>query len=273
MQNIARVLDDLQAGVIGLAEIENETVVRDLMYAMKSDYNYIYRSTNDFRGMSLVLLYRGDTFFPHRVRQAGGKGVSREFLVVEGKLSDEPVTLILCHMPSQLNNSARRNTAARSLRQLIDSILKTDPDTKLIVMGDFNTPPSSPAARSIIGIQSLPENRNGNSDGPAHPLYTPFTEQERRGYGTYVYRDRRFVYDYIALSGALLRNSGLKYGNKTEIFVRSYLVHTSGPLSGYPIRSFDKGKYTGGYSDHLPVLLRLEKSGPGRPQTSPENDL
>lgn len=40
---IARVLDELNADIVGLAEVENEAVVRDLMFAMRQDYNYIHR--------------------------------------------------------------------------------------------------------------------------------------------------------------------------------------------------------------------------------------
>ena len=50
--------DSLDADLLALAEVENEAVVRDLMYAMRSDSNYIHRNSGDPRGMDVVLLYR-----------------------------------------------------------------------------------------------------------------------------------------------------------------------------------------------------------------------
>ena len=41
----------LDADLLALAEVENEAVVRDLMYAMRSDYNYIHRNSGDPRGI------------------------------------------------------------------------------------------------------------------------------------------------------------------------------------------------------------------------------
>lgn len=63
---IARVLDELNADIVGLAEVENEAVVRDLMFAMRQDYNYIHRNTDDPRGIDVALLYRGSAFVPQR---------------------------------------------------------------------------------------------------------------------------------------------------------------------------------------------------------------
>ena len=109
---IARVLDELNADIVGLAEVENEAVVRDLMFAMRQDYNYIHRNTDDPRGIDVALLYRGSAFVPQRVNQVGRNAVRRQFLVVDGDLYGERVCVVVCHMPSMLNDAALRNRAA-----------------------------------------------------------------------------------------------------------------------------------------------------------------
>lgn len=58
-----RVIDELDADLLLLTEIENESVLRDLMLATSSDYNYIHRHTSDRRGMDIALLYRGSLIF------------------------------------------------------------------------------------------------------------------------------------------------------------------------------------------------------------------
>ncbi|MFR4025903.1 MAG: hypothetical protein ACLTZY_09585 [Alistipes indistinctus] len=66
-----------------------------------------------------------------------------------------------------------------------DSLALAEPGTQSDpLMGDFNATPRSQAGRTVTGER----------------FFTPFTESERRGYGSYVYRDRRLLYDFIMMS-------------------------------------------------------------------------
>ena len=264
INHISRVIDDLDADLLALAEVENEAVVHDLMYAMRSDYNYIHRNSGDPRGMDVVLLYRGSRFFPTRVRQVFGRGLTRSLLTVDGELLGESVTLILCHLPSQMNAARYRAEAFRSLRRTVDSLLTGSPQRKLVVLGDFNAEPDARESRKILHVRPETALRNAPADPSA--LYTPFVGLRRQGYGTLVYRDRRQLFDYILVSGAFASGNGLRYGGRCGIFVRDYLIHRSGPWKGYPIRTFQAGRYTGGYSDHLPVFLDFENKKPESPE-------
>lgn len=170
--HIARVIDELDADLLLLTEIENESVLRDLMLATSSDYNYIHRHTSDRRGMDIALLYRGSLFFPGRVRQIAGPGLPRELLVVDGLLDGEPLTLIGAHLPSQLNRASYRLRALGTLRKAVDSILRRDPDRKLLVMGDMNCTPQSAEAVRELGIRD-PADTVREGTYRRVPLYTP----------------------------------------------------------------------------------------------------
>ena len=227
--HIARVIDELDADLLLLTEIENESVLRDLMLATSSDYNYIHRHTSDRRGMDIALLYRGSLFFPGRVRQIAGPGLPRELLV-------------------------------GTLRKAVDSILRRDPDRKLLVMGDMNCTPQSAEAVRELGIRD-PADTVREGTYRRVPLYTPLLGPSRRGFGSYAYRDRRFLYDWIAASPAATRGPGLRLSHG-GVFVRGWMLHSSGPFKGYPLRTFRSREYLGGYSDHLPVYVELEASEP-----------
>ena len=255
--HIAQVLDELQADLVGLAEVENETVIRDLLLTMSQDYNYIHRHTADSRGIDVALLYRGSSFIPERISQAGAPLLRRDFLVVEGELNNEPLCIVICHMPAVSNGTALRNQAAQLLNHLTDSLQSQHSNRKLIVMGDFNATPSSSIGKILTGKH----------------LFTPFLESERRGFGSYCYRDRRLQYDFILMSRTLLPDSAtftavpqpdgdLTFSGRYGIFVRKYLLQNEGPKRGYPFRTFDGSAYTGGYSDHLPVWVELIQSVP-----------
>lgn len=162
-------------------------------------------------------------------------------------------------------NAARyRAEAFRSLRRTVDSLLTGSPQRKLVVLGDFNAEPDARESRKILHVRPETALRNAPADPSA--LYTPFVGLRRQGYGTLVYRDRRQLFDYILVSGAFASGNGLRYGGRCGIFVRDYLIHRSGPWKGYPIRTFQAGRYTGGYSDHLPVFLDFENKKPESPE-------
>ncbi len=260
IEHIARVIDDLDADLIAVAEVENENVVRDLMFAMRSDYNYIHRNSRDRRGMDIVLFYKGSLFYPRRARLHAGPGLPREPLVVEGELDGTPLTLMACHLPSLLNRAADRRRALVSLRAAADSIREARPEHALIVLGDFNAAPDSPDPVRILSISPCPPEGRRRPPEKTDTLLSPFFALSRRGYGSYVYRDRRCLYDHILLSPHLVTDSSkLRYEGSCGIFVRDYMVHREGRPAGYPLRTFRGRTYLGGYSDHLPVFVDLEK--------------
>ena len=58
LTHTAEVLADLNADVVGLSEVENELVIRDLIENYSSrKYNYIHYDSPDERGIDNVLLY------------------------------------------------------------------------------------------------------------------------------------------------------------------------------------------------------------------------
>ena len=121
--HIARVIDDLDADLLVLEEIENEEVLRDLMFATQSDYNYVHRDSRDRRGMDVALLYRSSRFFPLHTRRISGRGLSREALFVKGVLANgDTLSVIGVNLPSKQNAQSYRLNALLSLRTVIDSI-------------------------------------------------------------------------------------------------------------------------------------------------------
>lgn len=238
INNIAKVIDDIGADVVGLAEIENEAVLRDLLYALKTDYNYIYRSTSDMRGIGQALLYRGSRFFPKRTTQIRGSGLTRAPLMVEGSLEGMETVFIVCHMPSKLSKTRTRSEASKSLGTSVHNFTALNPGKTVILMGDMNASPTEKEVKYIA---------------ESGKLFNPFEEPARKGYGTYSYRDKRYLYDQIMVSRKF-DPAQVTAG----IFVRDYMM-SDGSRSGYPDRSFQSGKYTQGYSDHLPVYMLIEK--------------
>lgn len=257
LNNIARVIDDAGFDILGLAEVENESVVRDLVMTLSDDYNYIHRTTTDSRGMDLALIYKGDKFFPDAVRQIRS-GTGRQLLHVVGSLSGERVNIVVCHLPSRSNQREYRQQAIGRLRQVADSLAAND-TAELIVMGDFNCVPGERIFRSAFGKLS-------NGIYAKSLLMAGIDPRNAAIAGSYCYGGRWMLYDNILLSLGIAYGQALTYV-AGGVFVRDYMLFGSGEQIafpslgarlGYPLRTFSSGVYTAGYSDHLPVYVILE---------------
>lgn len=256
IRNLCRVIDDMGLDILGLAEVENEAVVRDLVTTLSTDYCYIHRTTNDSRGMDMALLYKGDKFYPRCVRQIPS-GSRREFLHVKGELCGQSVDIIVCHLPSRLNRDDYRGTVLANLYRTVDSLVRNDPGACPIVMGDFNADPADRLMRRRFGTgRKFP-------DGTSM-LFTPLLPALRQGHGSYMYRGRWYLYDNIFLAGRFACGPGLRV-HSADVFVKSYMIsgaeNSAAPdagSGGMPLRSFRAGRYEGGYSDHLPVFCVLK---------------
>ena len=256
LANIAKVIDDAGFDIIAIAEVENETVVRDLVCTLSDDYSYIHRNSGDSRGIDIALLYKGDKFFPTGARLINS-GTAREFLLVSGTLAGYPVNILACHMPSKLNPYKRRAAAAMRLAETADSLLHAGDGAALIVMGDFNgTFDEKPLRTAFAKLM------DGHDRG--RHVFDPLAKMRDNGAGSYRWEGYWLLYDNILLSSDMTSKDALHL-ERAGIFIRPYmLTGENEPLAktrraGYPLRTFAAGRYMGGYSDHLPVFVILSR--------------
>ena len=82
----------------------------------------------------------------------------------------------------------------------------------------------------------------------------------RDGIGSYAYRDSWDMIDNIIISYGLVNPpvGTYKYSG-VDIFRAGFLLTPSGSFTGYPYRTYAGGAYIGGYSDHLPVYIIIQK--------------
>lgn len=253
--NIGRVIDEMSADVLGLAEVENEAVVRDLVNSLSTDYNYIHASTSDSRGMDLAVLYKGDRFFPDSVSLVNSK-VGREFLYVRGQYCGADVQFVFCHLPSRLNKPDYCEKAFYELHRLIYDLLDEKPDANVIVLGDFNASPVEKLMRLYMG-------RSGAKDAF---MTCVLNDVYRSGFGSYFADGTWLLFDNIFVNPDFFRNSGFKLAD-AGVYAQPYMLHLAsdgktlvgGGRRNVPLRTFEGNKYLGGYSDHLPVFMVLEK--------------
>jgi hypothetical protein len=87
-----------------------------------------------------------------------------------------------------------------------------------------------------------------------YPLY-------KKGVASLAYQDAPNLFDQIIVSKNLISDQVTKEYSvyKAEIFAPPYLVNKEGNYKGYPFRSWNGDQFTGGYSDHFPAFVVLQK--------------
>ena len=278
LNNMAKVLSELGTKeannspvILGVAEIENRTVLEDLVnttFLKDKQYSIIHYDSPDLRGIDVALLYQENHFKPtyhetFELKLWGENGIriyTRDQLLVSGYLDDELIHVIVNHWPSRRGGEEKsrsfREKAAYLNTQIIEKIKLSDPNPKVIIMGDFNDDPTNSSLKTVLKTKAIKANVQEGD------IYNPMEDMFRRGQNTLVYRDNINLFDQIMFTSPLLtmkKDYSTYKMYKVNVFNPQYLTTQTGKYKGYPYRSFAGSNFIGGYSDHYPVYMYLIK--------------
>jgi len=244
--------------LVGLEEVENDTVLTLLCHntpLASIGYRYIMTHSADSRGIDVALLYSPYTFYPlnyHSIR-AATTTPTRDVLYVSGVTGgSNPDTLdvYVVHLPSKLNgreSERNRQVVISSLMTSVDSLRQIRQIPKIIIMGDFNDGPKSKLIRRQFKnfISVVPSSKSAKL-------------------GSYKYQGAWDTIDHIFISHELNDKSfpGLHYDSSAIIF-HPFLLEEDRRYGGQkPFRTYVGYTYNGGFSDHLPVMMKLKVPNP-----------
>lgn len=258
--------------IIGVCEIENVTVLQDLVKQpeIKDWHLQIapYHDSPDRRGVDVCVLYNPRYFrvlnVTNQTLKIPGEDnfKTRDQMCVTGLLAGEKVSVIVNHWPSRLGgeeaSSYKREAAGAMARATIDSLLRDDPNQGIFFMGDLNDDPQSKSCREALGALRNEKDVKSNND-----LYNPWWAILDRGIGTLSYQGQWNLFDQIIMNGYFLKNRGEGVAKNTltflraEVLNRDFLTTKEGDRGGSPHRTFSAGVFLNGYSDHYPTEIFL----------------
>lgn len=236
--------------MIGMCEVENEAVVRDVLSHSKNlkKYGVVHYESPDARGIDVALIYDSLTL---KLVNSGklrfvlpGRTEPSTRDIVWGKFAYKKDTIIgmVNHWPSRRGGESEsdifRLEAAKTARAFIDSLLKVNPDYKIVAMGDLNDYPTN--AAPMLVAEKLPEQ---------------ITKASGSFGGSYNYKSEWDVLDHIMASPGLMKKKGFHIvPNSGKIHSPEFLM-SEYKGDRVPFRTYGGSKYLGGYSDHLPVSV------------------
>lgn len=251
--------------LIALAETENRFVLNQLTGQTplaRLGYKVIHKDSPDRRGIDVGLLYREEEFRPVKIRffpliHADTVLSTRLVLYVKGVYKGmDTLHCFVNHWPSKLGNKKfsafRRMIASETVKEKTDSILSVSPHANIILAGDFNDGTESAPVKNLSRFVNL----SGR-----------FSEGKRSSFpeaaGTYKYKGKWETIDQFLVSPALApggrRIRGVFCKNESaDIFCNSFLLEPDNEFGGWKIRRTLVGpRFTGGASDHLPIILKI----------------
>lgn len=266
LEDITKVISEVNPKelpeIVGLVEIENKTVLEDLIKTGKlngQDYGIIHEESPDFRGIDVALIYRKDAFkeIMHEVLPVtfsdDPEFKTRDILHVTGKIRNKTVHVFVNHWPSRIGGDEKtepkRVLAASVLKNKVDQILAIDSNARIIIMGDMNDEPANKSLKETLGAAAP------DSGAPLINLMMP---DDVAGKGTYFYSGNWNMLDNLVVSEAVINGKGMQIeGEKGNVFSNDWMIFTNKSDDKTPNRSYVGNKYVGGVSDHFPVYFKM----------------
>lgn len=252
--------------LVGLAEIENNHVINDLVansHISEAGYKFVWSEGPDLRGIDCALLYNPSVFKLEKVEMIPVTNpndtafITREVLLAEGVIGKEKFYVFVNHWPSRREGEEvsleKRNLAASIVRDKVDQLFKMDDTANIIIMGDMNDEPENESLAKTLGAKS-------NTSVPlATDLVNLMYDESMRKEGSYYYRGNWDMIDNMIVSGSLIiKGKGLATTlNNGHIFHKKFMefVNDRGEIT--PNRTYGR-TYYGGISDHFPVYMTLK---------------
>ena len=237
VENIARVLTNIGewpgVDIVGLQEVENALCMKRLCTTLRrGEYDFVHYESPDRRGIDVALIYkkaRIDTIVTRAIRVS--ELMTRDILYVCARVDKrDTMHVFVCHLPSQRGGKAesewKRQAAKQVLQQAVDSVYGTNPNAKIIVMGDMNS--------GDLRIRGLEDER-------------------MKGEGTHKYQGRWTFLDHFYVSPSIDSIS------EARIYDAEWIQEMDEKYMGLkPKRTYNGFRYENGFSDHLPIVLTIK---------------
>lgn len=250
--------------ILGVCEIENVQVLTDLVNHKKlKDYHYriVHFDSPDARGIDVALFYNKTKFTflkasPVKVNYDEKDFATRDILWTTLLMGTDTLHVFVNHWPSRRGGTEqsepKRIAAATALNNELQRI-GSNPNSRVVIMGDFNDEPTDKSLTTIFKTYDVPQ-PNCNTC-----LINPMIALKEQKLGSHFYRGHYSMLDQILFTQNLSRPEFYDRDYRAVRIVKEdFMLKVDSATSvKRPSRTFEGQRYNGGYSDHLPVYTSL----------------
>jgi endonuclease/exonuclease/phosphatase family metal-dependent hydrolase len=265
--NIAEVVCDINADILGLQEIENNRVLKKLQQLLRKVgcfYNYSAITHKRGSAIQVALLSKYPIKSVKEITVNGALGY-RNILEAKYIFNNKPLFIYVNHWKSKSSKESKRILSAKALQKRLKTLPK---ESEYILLGDFNSDydeykhieKKHNDTHSRTGINHILKtiNRENSFIRPVnftnrlehYNLWLEIPNYKRWSHNFY---GKKQGLDAILLPSTLFNGKGVEYINDSfRVFKKSYLFHKKGYIFRWEYKNKrHKGR---GYSDHLPIV-------------------
>jgi len=269
LENMTKVMKSIDTtgfpALFGLCEVENIDVVTDLINhtnLKNAGYSIIHKDSPDGRGIDVALLFNPEVFTPVNVSYIvpnfpeEDSVKTRDILYSKGVINKhDTLHIFINHWVSrwggQEETEPMRIQIAKDIKRITDSILTQQPKANILIAGDLN---DNPTDTSVFNVLKAKEVSDKHAD---KTLYNLSLTQFKNGEGSLYYKSWDMFDQIIVSTSMLTGTNGLKVTSPNQIvYKEDWMLYQPKKGPARPSRTA-AGRYYGGYSDHLPVIVKI----------------
>ena len=247
--------------IIGLSEISSDQVLQDLVSQeiFDNNFGFIHYESMDERGVDVALLYDKTkveiidsepiTFFFEKTNtQFENFDMTRDVLLVKLKYASKIMNVLVAHLPSQREkiNQPKRTYILNEVRDRIIKLRQSG--ESVIFCGDLNENPTDE------NLKKMKVDDHGN-EMLKNPFEKLFLENK---FSTFHYKFG-LLFDQIYLSTDFFDGKETLQFQSASVFNNVKISNWDKKFQNRPFRTYAGTRYLGGYSDHFPVCVSLDK--------------
>jgi endonuclease/exonuclease/phosphatase family metal-dependent hydrolase len=269
LNHTAEVICDIDADIIGLQEVENKHIFKQLIAKLdKVGCSYKYSAITAKKGASIqVAVLSRYAITRKKDLQVSYSPRVRNILEVEVEVQGKALTLFVNHWKSKAYKGyeSKRIKYAKVLQA---RIARLSPSKEYIILGDFNSDYNSYLTldeknndtQGLTGFSDVLHTRTEENEMPKAKQgihYTLWKELEVEDRWSYKFYGKKSSLDQIVLPRSMFDGRGFDYVNDSfKVFKADYLFTKRGYINKW---RYKNGKHKAkGYSDHLPVFAYFD---------------
>lgn len=272
LKNIAKVIKDIDADIIGLEEIESLQALKDLRFTLKQNgLYYQYYKIADYKNTTtkVAILSKIPFVYTNEIAvQASYK--FRNILEAKFKINNQDLFILVNHWKSKSGPESMRIISAK---KVLKRTYELGTDKNIILLGDFNSHYEEnilfkrnrkhndtngvTGINDILATKEYKQNalKTHLKEGKYYNLWYDTNVENRY---SYIYKRKKEALDNILVSPSLLGDKGIHYKHASiASFKPSYLFKGKNIYRWQSTKkkpTVHKGK---GFSDHLPVIAEF----------------
>ena len=272
LNNISKVIMNINADIIALQEIESLQALKDLRLRLKQKglyYKYYKIANNKNTTIKVALLSKIPFTYSKEVSVTSSYKY-RNILEIKLSINNKNLYLFINHWKAKSGSESKRIISAKTLLKRIKQI---GFDKNIILLGDFNSDYEEYIkfkrkrkhndTNGKTGINHILKTINQNSLAKKvkytkHNFYNLWYDTNEENRYTYIFRGKKEALDNIIVSQSLLNNKGIYYKyNSISAFKPEYLLKGKNIYRWQTTRKKPRKHKGKGFSDHLAVIANF----------------